>query len=48
MKKIGLFLAMLIAAPMLAACSASCDCPKCPTTTIVSPPNHTTVIQPAD
>jgi hypothetical protein len=34
---------------MLAACSASCDCPHCPaasTTVVTPPPGHSTVIEP--
>jgi hypothetical protein len=50
MKTLYLLLAMLAVTPMLAACSASCDCPKCPThtTTVVTPPNSSTTSYPAE
>jgi hypothetical protein len=45
-----LFLILMALMPALAACSASCDCPRPgpATTTIVTPPPHATVVEPAD
>lgn len=50
MSTLYVLLTVFAAAPLLAACSASCDCPKCPThsTTVVTPPNSTTTTYPEE
>ncbi|MGE3623913.1 MAG: hypothetical protein AB7H77_08595 [Bdellovibrionales bacterium] len=40
-------LVLFAAAPLLAGCGSSCECPRCPGTTVVTPPHSSsTVIAP--
>jgi hypothetical protein len=45
-RTLAVLIALVVATPLLSACSASCDCPKCParTTVINPPPNSSTTI----
>jgi hypothetical protein len=49
--KFYLLLGLLALTSTLAACSSSCDCPKCPnTTTVITPSDHhsSTIVTPED
>jgi hypothetical protein len=48
--RLQLLIVLMALVPTLAACSASCDCPRPgPTsTTVITPPGHNMVVEPAD
>ena len=48
MKRVSLLIVLAATAQLLAACGTSCDCPRCPGATVVTPSSHTTVIEPND